>query len=216
MRGYYQFAASKTGTLIAILLSAAFLICSALLAWHVIAAPEFEVHVTGELLLVAVLSLEGVIAVRHLGQARLDSLHQVLINSRQQYGSAEMMLALVTLWKFRREHGDAFVRVYLDRWRADEDRIVQLPPGEQLEAMRGTLHYHRRIVKEFYNSLAGLYELELLPKATLYNYWSEAELAIIPEILIPLEMAVARELRSEKDLSGWILRLRRLYEDRYS
>jgi hypothetical protein len=213
MRGFYQIAASKTGTLIALLLSVAFVTCSALLAWHVIAGPQFEIHIAGELLLVSVLSLEGVIAVRHLGQARLDSLHHVLIATRQQYGSAEMMLALVTLWRFRREHGDRFVEVYLERWRADEDRIAKLPPAEQLDAMRGTLHYQRRLVKEFYNSVAGLYELELLPKETLYAYWSKAELAIIPEILIPLEKAVAQELRTEHDLGGWLQRLQRLYAD---
>jgi hypothetical protein len=79
--------------------------------------------------------------------------------------------------------------------------------------MRGTLHYRRRIIKEFYNSLAGLYELKALPREVIYTYWSAAELKIIPEILIPLETAVARELRIETELGGWFQRLQRLYAD---
>jgi hypothetical protein len=69
------------------------------------------------------------------------------------------------------------------------------------------------MVKEFYNLLAGLYELKVLPKEVIYTYWSEAELRIIPEVLIPLETAIARDLRVEKELGPWFQRLRRLYDD---
>jgi hypothetical protein len=213
MHGFRSITTSTFDALVPTLLGAALLVSCSLLAWHTLAGGQFEVHVVGELLLVAVLSLEGVIAVRHLRQARLDSLHQVLMAARRDYGSAEMMLALVTLWRFRQQHGDQFVQVYLDTWRRDEERIALLPPSEQVAAVRGTLHFHRRLVKEFYNSLAGLYELHVLPKEMLCTYWSEAELRIIPEILIPLETAVAHGLRAERDVDGWLQRLRTLYDD---
>jgi hypothetical protein len=79
--------------------------------------------------------------------------------------------------------------------------------------MRATLHYRRRTVKEFFNLLAGLYELKVLPRDVIYTYWNETELRIIPEVLIPLETAVARELRTEQELGDWSQRLRRLYDD---
>jgi hypothetical protein len=59
--------------LFTILLAAAFLLASFLLAWHAFTAPKFEYGVAGELLLVAVLSLEGIVAVGHLRQARMES-----------------------------------------------------------------------------------------------------------------------------------------------
>src|SRR5262245_22333258 len=212
MRFVQKILASGVGSAIAILLGLGFLASCGLLALHVYKAETFDFVVVGELMLVAVLSLEGIVAVRHLRQSQLDSLG-VLFDVLHAYQAAEMTLALITLWKFRREHGDRFVEVYLETWRRDEEQIAAQPAAEQVEAMRATLHYRRRMVKEFYNLLAGLYELNVLPKEVIYTYWNEAELRIIPEVLIPLETAVARDLRFEKELGPWFQRLRRLYDD---
>ena len=138
----------------------------------------------------------------------------MLFELLNDYRSAEMMVALVTLWRFRQKHGDQFVQVYLETWRQDSERIAELPAEEQVEAMGATLHYRRRIVKEFYNLLAGLYELKVLPRDVVYTYWNAAELKIIPDILIPLETAVANQLRTENELGDWFQRLRRLYDDK--
>jgi hypothetical protein len=204
--------ASGAGSTIATLLGLGFLVSCGLLAVHVSTAEKFDYAIVGELMLVAVLSLEGIVAVRHLRQSQLDGLH-VLFDVLRDYQAAEMTLALVTLWNFRREHGDRFVEVYLETWRRDETNIAVRPAAEQVDAMRATVHYRRRMVKEFYNLLAGLYELKVLPKEVIYTYWSEAELRIIPAVLIPLETAVARDLRVEKELGPWFQRLQRLYDD---
>jgi hypothetical protein len=181
--------------------------------WHAWTAERFEYTVAGELLLVAVLSLEGIVAFRHLRQARLDSVHQVLVSVLQDYRSPEMLWAMNSLWRFRREHGDKFVQSYMEQWQKDDERIAGLPDDQQLAATAATLHCRRRTVKEFYNLLAGLRDLQVLPQEVLYTYWNEAELKIIPEILIPLEMAVAQRLRSEEQLGGWFTRLRRLHDE---
>lgn len=213
MRSIRSFITPVIGSLITILLGLGFFTSCFLLAVHVRGAPNLDLAIVGELLLVAVLSLEGIVAVGHLRQTKLDSLH-VLFELLEQFRSAEMMLAVITLWRFRYDHGDQLVQAYLETWRKDDERIAKLPAEQQVEAMRGTLHYRRRIVKEFYNSLAGLYELKVLPGKVIYTYWSAAELNIIPEILIPLETAVARELRIETDLGDWFQRLQHLYDDR--
>jgi hypothetical protein len=212
MRGTRKFAASVGGSLIALLLGLGFVISCGLLAVHIWTAPRVDLQIVGEFLLVAVLALEGIVAVRHLQQSKLDSLH-VLFDVLQEYQSAEMTLALIALWRFRRDHGDRFIEAYLETWHHDDEEIAKKPAEEQVEAMRATLHYRRRMVKEFFNLLAGLYELGVLPREVVYTYWNETELRIVPEILIPLETAVARELRTEKDLGAWFQRLRRLYED---
>jgi hypothetical protein len=203
---------SGSGSVVATLLGLGFFASCGLLAVHVYKAEKADFAIVSELMLVAVLSLEGIVAVRHLRQSQLDGLH-VLFEVLRDYQAAEMTLALITLWKFRREHGDRFVEVYLETWRRDEEYIAARPATEQVEAMRATVHYRRRMVKEFYNLLAGLYELKVLPKEVIYTYWSEAELRIIPDVLIPLETAVARDLRIERELGPWFQRLRRLYED---
>ena len=211
-----RFGRSVESSLMVSLLAIGFLLACFLLAVHAYSAPTLDFAVASELLLVAVLSVEGIVAVRHLRHARLDSVHQVLVSIMQDFRSDDMLLAINSLWRFRAEHGDQFVQKYLEQWRSDNERIAALPEGEQLAAMHATLHYRRRIVKEFYNLLAGLYELGVFPKEILYTYWSKAELKIIPEILIPLETAVGRELRTETELGGWFRRLRRLYDDRHS
>jgi hypothetical protein len=213
MRSVRRIATDVIGSLFITLLGLGFLISCFLLALHVWGAPTPDLAIVGELLLVAVLSLEGIVAVGHLRQSKLDSLH-VLFELLEDFRSAEMMLALVALWRFRRDHGDQFVQAYLETWRKDDERIARLPPEQQVAALHATLHYRRRVVKEFYNSLAGLYELGVLPAKVVYTYWSTAELRIIPEILIPLETAVARELRIETELGDWFRRLQRLYDDR--
>jgi hypothetical protein len=212
MRAVRRFAASVAGSLITALLALGFLISCFLLALHVQRSSPPDLAIVGELLLVAVLSLEGIVAVRHLRQSRLDSLH-VLFEVLEDFRSAEMMLALVSLWRLHHDHGERFVQVYLETWRKDDERIARLPPEQQAEALRATLHYRRRVVKEFYNLLAGLYELKVVPAEVIYTYWTAAELRIIPEVLIPLETAVARELRTERELGDWLRRLRRLYDD---
>jgi len=213
MRAFRRLMSSVIGSMISALLAVGFLISCGLLVIHVQRPEPPDFAIVAELLLVAVLSLEGIVAVGHLRQSKLDSLH-ILFEVLEQFRSAEMMVALVALWRFRHDHGDRFVEDYLKIWHNDDKRIAMIAGEEQVEAMRATLHYRRRVVKEFYNLLAGLYELKVLPADVIYTYWSPAELRIIPEILIPLETAVARELRIETDLGDWFRRLRRLHDDR--
>src|SRR4051812_15296979 len=102
MSGLRSMLASPTGGVIIILLALAFAFSLALFIKHLIEAQHIEYQTAAELMLVAVLSLEGIVAVAHLRQSRLDSL-QVLIEVHQDFRSAEMMLAIVTLWRFRRD-----------------------------------------------------------------------------------------------------------------
>jgi hypothetical protein len=204
--------ASEAGSFISALLGLAFVASCVLMVMHASKDGKLELTVIAELMLVAVLSLEGIVAVQHLRQSRLDGL-QALFDVRREYQGAEMTLAIATLWKFHKAHGARFVEVYLETWQRDEEYIAGLPAAEQVDGMRGTLHYRRRMVKEFYNLLAGLYEHRVLSNDVVYTYWVAAELQIIPEILIPLESAVAQHLRGEKDPGPWLQRMQRLYDD---
>jgi hypothetical protein len=200
-------------SLLVVFLGGAFLLSCVFLVVQLRSPEKPDYTVIAELLLVAVLSLEGIVAVRHLRQSRLESVHTVLVDVLHDYRTPEMFVALNALWSFHREHGDQFVQQYLHRWQQDDARIRELPSEQQLEATKCTLHYRRRLVKEFYNLLAGLYDIGVFPPEVLYTYWNETELRIITKILIPIETAVATELRKEKAPGEWLQRLKRLHDD---
>jgi hypothetical protein len=195
------------------LLALAFVASCVLLVSHIATANAIDFGTVGELLLVAVLSVEGIVAVHHLAQSRLDSVHQTLAALHQDYRSAEMLLAVGTLWRLRREHSEDFGDVYLQLWKAEQDSISGKPAEEQLEATTASLHHRRRTVSLFYNLLAGLYELRVFPRKVIYRYWTRTDLGIIPEIVIPLEETIAGELRTSPGLAALRKRLLRLYDD---
>jgi len=115
-------------------------------------------------------------------------IHQSLLSLQKDYRSPQMLYAVRTLWDFYREHGtEKFVEKY-EKIREEELKwILTIDRQNRIEAEQTTLHYQRRLVSHFYNQLATLYVNNVLPKDIVYRNWSEADLSIIPEILIPIE-----------------------------
>jgi len=70
----------------------------------------------------------------------------------------------------------------------DKKKISELNNQEdRIKVVQNTLHYQRRLVSHFYQHLAALYVNKILTKDIVYKNWSEADLRIIPEIIIPIE-----------------------------
>lgn len=115
-------------------------------------------------------------------------IHQSLLSLQKDYRSPQMLYAVRTLRDFYREHGtEKFVEKY-EKIREEERKwILTIDRLKRIEAEQTTLHYQRRLVSHFYNQLATLYINDVLPKDIIYRNWSEADLRIIPEILIPIE-----------------------------
>ncbi len=76
---------SATGPFFAGLLAAAFLLSCYLPVWKFMAKGEFDFQLAAECLLVAVLSLEGIVAVWHLREARLDTQETVKATKLQAF-----------------------------------------------------------------------------------------------------------------------------------
>jgi hypothetical protein len=140
-------------------------------------------------------------------------IHQVLVNILMEYRSAEMLLAVRTLWDFYRANPNSFVDVYESTRKREADTTAALSPDQRLQAERATLHYQRRLVSQFYAFLAGLYELGIIPKQILYTYWGEGDLRIIPTILIPIETRLAAALSTSRAPNPTLERMRKLYDD---
>lgn len=129
--------------------------------------------------------------------AKRAMIHQALLDVQKDYRSPQMLYAVRTLWQFYREHGKGkFVEKYEEIRRSEEQWISTLDKQKRLEAEQTTLHYLRRLVSHFYQHLAALYVNGILPKAAVYEGWSEADLRIIPEILVPIENDLLKALHT--------------------
>lgn len=115
-------------------------------------------------------------------------IHQSLLHLQKEYLSPHMLLAIRTLWDFYRQYGrENFVEKYMEIRAEEHEWILSLDKQKRIEAEQATLHYQRRLVSQFYTQLATLYVNKVLPKDILFKAWSEADLRIIPDILIPIE-----------------------------
>jgi hypothetical protein len=128
-------------------------------------------------------------------------IHQSLLNLQKDYLSPQMLYAIGTLWDFYREYGrEKFIERYEEIREEEHKWVLSIDKQKRIETEQTTLHFQRRLVPQFYNQLATLYVNKVLPKDIIYTNWSEADLRIIPEILIPIENKL-REVLHKPPLS---------------
>jgi len=114
-------------------------------------------------------------------------IHQALLDIHRDYRSHQIQYAIGILWQFYEDNKKTFVDKY-DKIRSEEKEwISRLDKQQRIEAQKVTLHYQRKLVTDFYQHLANLYLNRVLPKKMIYKAWTEADLRIIPEVLIPIE-----------------------------
>lgn len=122
------------------------------------------------------------------GIAKRTMIHQVLLDVQKDYRSPQMLYAVRTCWEFYGKQGrKKFVEKYEEIRNEEQRWILSLDKQKRIEAEQSTLHYQRRLVSHFYQHLASLYVNKILPKKIVYSIWSETDLRIIPEVLIPIE-----------------------------
>lgn len=140
--------------------------------------------------------------------ARQMRLYQTLHDLQMEYRSGEMMDAVRTLW-WQYEHV-----------KRDESKLMALYEEEYTkQAGPGSLHYKRRLVTHFYQHVAALYDKGMLPKEIVFEIWSEKDLRVIPNILIPIEIKIGEMLKTPeampRDTAGLpegLRKLNKLYE----
>ena len=131
--------------------------------------------------------------------AKRTMFHHVLEDIRKDYRSPEMHHAVKTMRDLYRTHRDNFVEEYEKRRKKDDERISNLAEEKRVEAEAGTIHFQRRLVSHFYQYVAALYLNHILPKDLVFKTWSESDLRIIPEIIVPIETKL-REVLNESPL----------------
>jgi len=132
--------------------------------------------------------VSALFAVKSHRSAKKVVVNQTLLELGNDYRSPQMGYAIKQLWDYYRKYGEEnFVREY-EKIRKDEDNWVSsLDKNKRSQAVQNTLHFQRRLVSQFYQHLANLYVNKRLPKNAIYEKWLEADLRIIPKILVPIE-----------------------------
>lgn len=168
---------------------------------------DYNFGTLAELLLVFVLSVEGIVAVLHLDQSKLDHaehkrdrVREQLVAMHHRYGTWTMRNAVKTLWDLHREaeaNGVPIEDFYLHRVKADMN-----------------LDKSRRRVTYFYDLLGGLCATGALPKEDLSQYWTFGELRILDAIVIPLAKAQGTIVGSDSRIEPFLERIKCLKEAR--
>ncbi|MEM7246361.1 MAG: hypothetical protein AAF533_13510 [Acidobacteriota bacterium] len=142
-----------------------------------------------------------------------SSQHEVLVDTLTRYSTPEMLNAVRALWRFHRQHLVDLVPAYMTRLDQDDERIENEAGLDPIELERTTLHYKRRLVSKFFVLLSGLREIGALPDDLLYAYFPEQDLRIIPDVLSPIDRALAERYGQDGEVPPDILRMERLHSD---
>jgi len=158
--------------------------------------------------------------------ARQTTFHHVLADIRKDYLSPQMGYAVKTLWQFYndcKKDGEDFVEKYCRILKEDKSRLSSLEEQQRVEAERSTLHYQRRLVSHFYQYVAALYaNNKRLLRGIVFRTWTEKDLRIIPNIIIPIEIKLREVIQTPPlqpfdenalDKKDSLLVLYRLYRD---
>ncbi len=153
--------------------------------------------------LVAVVAV--LIALASVCIARRQLTYQALVELTRDYSQEDMAHAVSELWSFWRRCGKSEKEVA----RSFGEGLRE--EGKQKSDELQHLNLYRRRVSHFYQRMAGLYVMAVLPGHILYSHWREADLEIIPKIIIPMEEALTRYYGEEP--GNELDRLRILYRE---
>ena len=161
----------------------------------------------------AVYANHAVERARAAGQIAEASLRfQVLLPALFEYRSAEMLVAIRSLWDFARAHQNDVAEAYRAQRESDHQQLANLRGDDHLNYLRGTLDFHRRQVSQFYGFLTSVYDEGGLQRKWIYTHWNRSDLKIIPEVIVPMEIALGQAIGSPA--SQTILdRMLNLYKD---
>lgn len=138
--------------------------------------------------------------------------YQVLLPVAIEYRSAEMHLAIRTLWDFARMHTGNLAEAYKARLAIDREQMERLPAHERVRHLQTTLDYQRRQVSQLYAFLTSVHDDGGHMRKVIYTHWTRSDLQIIPDVLVPMEVALGEVIGSPPSATT-LYRLKRLYDD---
>jgi hypothetical protein len=155
-------------------------------------------------------ALERATAANKISDASLR--FQVLVPALTEYMSADMYIAIGKLWSFYKADPGTLQQRYMVQLAADAQSASALSGAAYVDFTRTTVDYSRRKVGQFYGMLTSIYDEGGSQRKWIYTYWRKRELQILPDILIPLEEALAQSIGTPASKFAND-RLLRLYND---
>ena len=137
---------------------------------------------------------------------------QVLLPALFEYRSAEMLVAIRSLWAFAREHPSNVGEAYKSQSERDSHQLAALKGHEHLNYLRSTIDFHRRQVSQFYGFLTSVYDEGGNQRKWIYTHWSKSDLEIILKAIVPMEIALGQTIGTPASPTT-LGRLLRLYQD---
>ncbi len=137
---------------------------------------------------------------------------QVLLPALFDYRSAEMLIAIRSLWAFAREHSNNVGEAYKSQCERDSHDLAGLKGDEHVSHLRSTIDFHRRQVSQFYGLLTSVYDEGGIQRKWIYTHWSKSDLEIIPKAIVPMEIALGQTIETPASPTK-LDRLLRLYRD---
>ncbi len=116
----------------------------------------------------------------------------ILLEMHKEYRSPEMGYAIEYLWRFYNAHQDNLVDAYLEAYETHKDNLEYMPPS-QAARQALTPHQSRRQVSHFYQHLATLHNLRLLPTWMIKKELNKSDLDIVDKIIIPIEEGMLKD-----------------------
>ena len=161
---------------------------------------------------IAALSLVGTFIIFNITKYREN--YQNLLERISFYASSEMLMAIKRVWDYYRKYGESkFLDRYIAIMIAENKKMDAMPVSERLVFQTCTLHYQRRLVSQFWKGLAILIKNDLVPRKAVFSWWSQNDIDIVGEILIPLENKLAEyhkvpQLNPNTDPLYFLLKIR--------
>lgn len=137
---------------------------------------------------------------------------QVLVPALTDYMSADMYVAIGSLWSFYKVDPNTLGSRFIARRNSDQQVIDGLSPEKRMDFIKTTVDYHRRQVGQFYGLITSIYDEGGHQRKWVYTYWRKRDLQILPKIIIPLETELARAIGTDIPLIS-NERLKRLHDD---
>jgi hypothetical protein len=144
-----------------------------------------------------ILIITAAILIGHWIAFRRTLLHEALLSMRQDYRSEKMLIAIERLWDLWRDNNKIPANVvndYMRQYYANKDKARSQEGRDLKDFVEMTLHNHRRIVSQFYSYLAIIYTKGILTEPEIFEFWSEKDLQIIPNVIIPIENRLRKEI----------------------
>jgi hypothetical protein len=137
-----------------------------------------------------------------LRTSKLSLRQQSFADLEKEYRTPLMGGIIDSLWSMYKEcheNIEEMIKRYKKDWERNRGSIGTL------DDLNNNLHLQRRLISQFFHQMADLYLNKALPPKMIFRIWSNKDLDIIPEIIIPIEDEIRKKRGLNEDIKKHII-----------